>query len=81
MDFTCRIINTHIVRIRAGLFVRNARKTCKDHAFYERNQNEHGEWVCTDCHKTTNVIAVIVFVVFIVIVIIVLIFTIVLLIF
>ena len=54
--------------------VKCKKDVCKEHASYERDQDGHGEWVCTDCHKTSNVIALVAFAVFIVIIIIVLIF-------
>ena len=32
---------------------------CKDHAVYERDQDGDGEWVCTECHKTNNIIGIV----------------------
>lgn len=43
---------------------------CKDHAFYERNRDGDGEWVCTNCHNTSTGITIVAVIVFIVIIII-----------
>ena len=53
--------------------VKCKKDVCKDHAHYERHE-DHGEWVCVDCHsKTINwsiiigIIGVILVIVFIVV--------------
>lgn len=46
--------------------VKCKRDICKDHAVYKRRETG-GEWVCTECHKTSTGINIVLAIVFIII--------------